>query len=181
MEVDKSCEKQQDIREYSHIQEFVDNLPYIIMVLLGAAIFFTCFGASVWRWITSGLYVLYGILGTFWIIVFVCPYCHYYDTRFCPCGYGRIAAKVRVKHDDSLFMRKFRKHIPVIFPLWIAPVATGLTFLILSFSLWMLILIALFAVNSFVILPLLSTRYGCAHCPQRAECPWMRHSHRENT
>ena len=175
MEVDTSCEKHQDIREYSHFQQFVDNLPYIVMVLLGAVIFFMGFEASLWRWLTSGLFILYGIVGAFWIIVFVCPYCHYYDTRLCPCGYGRIAAKIRTKRDDSQFIKKFRKHIPVIFPLWLAPVAAGVTFLILSFSLWVLGLMVLFAVDSFVILPLLSTRYGCAHCPQKDECPWMRH------
>ena len=175
MQINESCEKHQDIREYSHLQEFVDNLPYIIMVLLGAAIFFIGFGASPLRWVTSGLCILYGIVGAFWIIVFVCPYCHYYGTRLCPCGYGSLAAKLRAKSDDSLFMRKFRKHIPAIVPLWFLPLATGLIFLILNFSLLMLALIVLFAVNSFVILPLLSTRYGCAHCPQRSECPWMKH------
>jgi hypothetical protein len=30
-----------------------------------------------------------------------------------------------------------------------------------------------FALNSFIILPLISRKYGCAHCPQRDECPWM--------
>ena len=167
------CSKKRDTHEYSHFQQFVDNLPYIIMTFLGAAIFFTGFGTSFWEYIAAGLYVLYSIVGAFWIIVFVCPYCHFFDTMACPCGYGRIAAKLRRKRDDSLFMRKFKMNIPVLFPLWIAPVVAGLIFLVSDFSLWMLALFTLFAVDSFVILPLLSKKYGCAHCPQRDTCPWM--------
>jgi hypothetical protein len=143
------------------------------MALLGAAIFVVGLQRPFWRYLTAGLYVLYSIVGSLWIIVFVCPYCHFFDTMACPCGYGRIAAKFRPRHDGDLFMNKFKKNIPVIFPLWIAPVAAGVTFLISDFSLLMLFLLSLFAVNSFAILPLLSRKYGCAHCPQRDTCPWM--------
>jgi len=166
-----SCKKHCPIHEYSHLQEFIDNLPYVIMILLGAAIFFT----SIKSVIPTGLYILYGIVGAFWIIIFVCPYCHYYSTRVCPCGYGQIAAKFRKKKDDILFVEKFKKNIPVIIPLWIAPIVAGGVSLKLDFSIWMLALIILFAIDSFVILPLLSTKYGCAHCPQKDTCPWMRH------
>ncbi|MFC1713314.1 hypothetical protein ACFL6S_06595 [Candidatus Poribacteria bacterium] len=172
-ESDISCEKSQDIQEYSHFHELIDNLPYMMMTILGTVIFFTGIG-SLWRLITAGLYVLYGIAGAFWIIVFVCPYCHYYDTRLCPCGYGKIAAKLRPKKSDTLFTEKYKRHIPVIVPLWIAPVIAGGISLILNFSLWILVLIVLFAVNSFIVLPLLSRKYGCAHCPQEDQCPWMR-------
>ena len=167
------CKKRQDIHEYTHFQQFLDNFPYIIMAFLGAAIFFMGFKRPFWEYFTAGLYVLYSVIGAFWIIVFVCPYCHFFNTMTCPCGYGRLAAKLRPRRDDSLFLKKFRKHIPVLFPLWIAPVAAGIAFLISDLSPWMLALLALFVVDSFVILPLLSRKYGCAHCPQRDTCPWM--------
>lgn len=170
-----SCDKHQAIQEYSHLQEIVDNLPYTLMVLLGAVIFRTGFGSGVLGWGTAALYVVYGILGAFWIILFVCPYCHYYDTSSCPCGYGQISAKLRRKRDDSRFITKFRKHIPVIVPLWIIPVVAGVIFLIDGFSAWRLVLLIAFVVNSFILLPLVSTKYGCAHCPQRDVCPWMKH------
>jgi hypothetical protein len=144
------------------------------MTFLGAAIFIMGPGMSIWGWIISGSYVIYSIVGAFWIIIFVCPYCNFYDTRACPCGYGQIAVKLRPKKNENRFMEKFKKHIPVIVPLWIIPIIGGGLFLILNFSLWMLILIILFAINSFIILPLLSRKYGCAHCPQRDTCPWMR-------
>ena len=172
-EEDASCKESEGTHGYKHLQEFIDNLPYILMTILGAAIFFMS-GGSLWRWITAGLYALYGIAGAFWIIIFVCPYCHYHDTRLCPCGYGKIAAKLRPKKSDTLFTEKYRRHIPVIVPLWIAPVIAGGISLILSFSLWMLALVIFFAVNSFIVLPLLSRKYGCAHCPQKDKCPWMR-------
>lgn len=171
---DITCEKHRPIREYSHLQEFIDNLPYIMMMLLGAVVLFSGIETSFWGWFSAGLYILYGIVGALWIIIFICPYCHYFDTRACPCGYGQFAAKFRTKKDDSLFMAKFKKNIPVIFPLWIAPLIGGGIFLVSDFSLWMLALVVLFAINSFIILPLVSTKYGCAHCPQRETCPWMR-------
>jgi len=170
-----SCKKYQPIRKYSHLQEFTDNLPYIVMTFLGSIVLFLGIDDLFWRYISSGLYILYGIVGAFWIIIFVCPYCHYFDTRLCPCGYGQIAAKLRSEKDGSRFIEKFRKHIPVIVPLWIIPVVAGTIFSVYNFSIWMLTLIVLFILNSFIVLPLLSRKYGCAHCPQKDMCPWMTH------
>ncbi|MHA2305822.1 MAG: hypothetical protein ACXACU_10565 [Candidatus Hodarchaeales archaeon] len=168
-----NCEKYRPIRKYSHPQEFIDNLPYMIMIVSGAIILLIGLEMSVLGWIASGLFILYGIVGAFWIIIFVCPYCHYYNTRACPCGYGQIAGKLLSKKDGNLFMEKFKKHIPMIVPLWIIPVLAGGIFLILAFSWWMMALIIIFAIDSFIILPLVSRLYGCAHCPQKDTCPWM--------
>lgn len=170
---DISCKKYRTPHEYSNLQTFIDNLPYIMMVILGAVIFITGLKMSVLGWTAFVLFILYGIVGAFWIIVFVCPYCHYYDTRACPCGYGQIAGKLLPKKDGDLFMEKFKKHIFVLIPLWIIPILAGLLFLISSFSWLMLALIIVFAIDSFIILPLISRRYGCAHCPQKDTCPWM--------
>jgi hypothetical protein len=173
---DISCEKYQIAdKEYSRLHEFLDNLPYMIMIILGAAVLFMGFETLVWKWVTSGLYLFYGVIGAAWIILFVCPYCHFFDTRLCPCGYGKIAAKFRQKKDDSLFTRKFKNHIPVIVPLWIIPTVAGIVFLISKFSLLVLVLLVLFAINSYVLLPLISTKYGCTHCPQKDKCPWMKY------
>ena len=45
--------------------------------------------------------------------------------------------------------------------------------LVTNFGWVMAILLVVFTVNSFVILPLLSARHSCATCPQREDCPWM--------
>lgn len=172
----ESCEKYQNSeQEYSHLHTWIDNLPYIIMIILGASMLFIGFGSSSWKWATSILFLIYGVVGAFWIIIFVCPYCHFYDTRLCPCGYGKIASRLRQRKDDSLFTKKFREHIPAIVPLWVIPTVAGVIFLIKGFTILMLLLLALFAINSFAILPLISKKYGCAHCPQRDQCPWMNH------
>jgi hypothetical protein len=61
----------------------------------------------------------------------------------------------------------------VIFPLWVVPSVAGGIFLLTDFSVSMLALVILFVIDSFVILPLVSKKYGCAHCPQKDMCPWM--------
>jgi hypothetical protein len=143
------------------------------MIIIGATINIVGFQMSIWGLITAGIFVLYGIIGALWIIVFICPYCHYFDTKACPCGYGQFAAKFRDKKSESKFPEKFKRHIPVIVPLWIIPIIAGILFLSSDFNYLMLILLIIFIINSFVILPLLARLYGCGHCPQKNDCPWM--------
>ena len=154
-------------------QALLDNLPYVAMLVLGACLFWTTLGGGTMGGLTAALYAAYGVGGALWIIAFVCPYCHFFDTRLCPCGYGQIAPKLRTKQDGERFRRQFRRHIPVIVPLWLAPpIAAGIG-LVCHLSWPLLALLLAFAVNSFVILPLVSRLYGCAKCPQQESCPWM--------
>ena len=159
---------------YSRCQVLIDNLPYAALVLLGAAIFAAGISSASWRWIVAALFVLYGVGGAAWIMVFVCPYCHFHGTRGCPCGYGQIAARIRPKRDAALFPRKFRRHIPVLIPLFMLPALAGIVFLARGFTAGMLALTVVYAADAFVLLPLVSRKYGCAHCPQKDACPWMR-------
>jgi len=168
-----ACEKYRSAKEYTTLQVLADNLPYMFMVLLGSAICLLGFKFSFWGIVSAAAYFVYGIFGAFWIIIFVCPYCQYYDTRSCPCGYGKIAAKFRNKSPENRFAEKFKKHIPVIVPLWIIPLAAGIIFLTKDFYLPMIIFTAVFVFNSFVVLPLTARIYGCGHCPQKEDCPWM--------
>ena len=106
---DISCKKYQIAdQEYSRLHEFLDNFPYMIMIILGAAVLFMGFETLIWKWVTSGLYLLYGVIGAVWIILFVCPYCHFFDTRLCPCGYGKIAAKFRQKKTIAFLQGSLR-------------------------------------------------------------------------
>ena len=167
------CENYRPEHEYTHFQEIIDNLPYIVMTLLGATILLFVLEMSVWGWITFGGFIVYGIMGTLWFIVFICPYCHFFDTRTCPCGYGQISSKIRRKKDGNRFNEKFKKYVPVIFPLWVIPTVVSVASLFMGFSLLILILFILFAIDAFLLLPLVSKKYGCAHCPQKDTCPWM--------
>lgn len=160
-------------REYSRAQELLDNLPYLLMIILGAAILVVGSRGQSWGSIAAALYAAYGIAGMAWIVVFLCPYCELYGTRLCPCGYGRLAARLRPRGDPSLFTARFRRHIPVIVPLWFLPVIAGGIAVASRFSWSLAALLAAFFVNAFGILPLVSRRYGCAHCPHKDSCPWM--------
>jgi hypothetical protein len=148
------------------------------MVVLGAVILRAGITASILGWILASVYLLYGIGGALWIMIFLCPYCHFWNTTACPCGYGRIAARLREKKlqegtDDNLFRKKFRRHIPVIVPLWFIPVVVGVVCIRSSFSWLLLVLLVVFAVDAFVVLPVLSRKHGCVECPQKDLCPWM--------
>jgi hypothetical protein len=162
------------MRTYTGTEALLHNLPYIVMMALGAAVLFRSFQGSAWAYATAGAYVFYGLLGAVWIMVFVCPFCRFWDTDACPCGYGKIAAKIRKRQSEDRFSEKFKKHIPVIVPLWFLPLLAVVPALIRGFT-WALVALAVaFIVDAFVILPLLSTQHGCRDCPQRQTCPWMK-------
>lgn len=173
IEDNTECKKARPEKEYTHLMEFINNMSYIVMTLLGASVLILGTRANTLGWILAGSYVLYGITGVFWIIIFVCPYCHFIDTTSCPCGYGQISAKICKVQDQSRFTEKFKKNIPVIIPLWIIPLVAGIIFLAKNFTFLLLAFVVLFFIDAFLVLPLLSRKYGCAHCPQKNICPWM--------
>ena len=161
------------MRVYTANQTIIANLPYAAMLLIGAATIAAAFGFSAAALAGAAGYVAYGVAGTLWVMIFICPYCAYYATRSCPCGYGLAAARLARKGDRECFAAKFRRHIPVIFALWAVPMVCGGIALWHSFSWQVAGLMAAFAIDAYVILPLLSKRHSCAECPQRDECPWM--------
>ena len=159
--------------KHSALSIVIANLPYAVMILLGATIVALSLKSLWWAWIAAAAYLAYGILGALWIIVFLCPYCPSYAKRSCPCGYGLLAAKLRPTGDTALFRKKFRRHIPVIVPLWLIPALLGGVVMASAFSWPLAILLGAFVLNSFVILPLAARSHGCKDCPQREACPWM--------
>jgi len=162
-----------DVRQYTLGQELVNNIPYILMVCLGAVVLAVGFGGSAWGPILSRAYMVYGAAGALWIMIFVCPCCQYWNSKSCPCGYGRIAAKFRAKNLVEAFDQKFKTYIPAIVPLWFLPVLAGLPVVIRSFSWALLVWLVVFAVDAFVVLPVFSVKHGCKSCRQKECCPWM--------
>ena len=153
------------------------NLAFLGVLLLGAGVLALSFPDGPWRWLAPLLYVAYGVAGTFWLILFVCPYCAAYGSRLCPSGHGLLAARFRPRQSGPDFPRQFRRHIPVIVPVWFVPLIVVGGRLITDFSWGLLALLAVFCIEAFVVLPLTSKRHGCARCPQRGNCPWIRGSH----
>jgi len=161
------------MHEYTRAETVRANFPYAGMVLLGATTIAYAFGGTAWAIAGAAGYLAYGVAGAFWVMVFICPYCGYYATRGCPCGYGMVSARLVKKADRVCFAERFRRHIPVIVPLWIIPVACGGIALQGAFSWGLVGLVSAFVVESWIILPILSTEQGCAACPQKGDCPWM--------
>lgn len=168
-----ACDDRCEFREYSTAAVVLHNIPYALMLALGAAVLAVALGQRAWTWLSVVAYVAYGIIGACWIIVFICPCCPSYGRRSCPCGYGVVASRLRSQSDVSLFARQFKRHIPVIVPLWFIPLLVGTPLAFKSFSWGLVVLMAAFAVNSFIVLPKVSTGAGCKECPQRSQCPWM--------
>ena len=179
MEEDRSDPKQGPChplpaRTYTGGETFLHNLPYILMTLLGAVVLFRSLGTSGWADVAAFGYVLYGLIGALWIMVFVCPFCRFWGTASCPCGYGQIAARLRNRQPEDRFNEKFKKHIPAIVPLWFLPLIAAAPALVRGFTWGLLILVLAFALDAFVILPRLSIQHGCRDCPQSEGCPWMK-------
>jgi hypothetical protein len=144
------------------------------MLALGAAVLFRSLGGFAWGPVATAGYVLYGLAGAVWIMVFVCPFCRFWDTDSCPCGYGRIAARLRGRQPGDRFSEKFKKHISVIVPLWLLPFVAAGPVLVRGLPWGLAALSAAFVLDAFVILPRFSAQHGCRDCPQRQVCPWMK-------
>jgi len=162
------------MRKYSNSETLIANIPYFLMLIIGAFTIAISFQYVATAIVGAAVYFVYGVVGMFWIMIFVCPYCAYYGARGCPCGYGIVAAKMVKKGDHNCFAVKFKRHIPVIVPLWFIPVICGGVSLWKSYSWPLIVIVMVFIVESFVILPLVSKKHGCVECPQKDECPWMK-------
>ena len=84
--------------EYGTKEVVIANIPYVVMTILGAVLFVVGWNGPVWNWVLGSAYFMYAVLGALLIILFVCPFCLYHGTNSCPCGYGRIAAKLRTAY-----------------------------------------------------------------------------------
>ncbi len=147
----------------------LDNIPTLALYILGAALLLP-FG-KIWA-IALFMYSLLSIV-LFWKRI--CPYCHHYGTKACPCGYGAISPlffKSKEATSDD-FRRIFKRNIIIVFPSWFVPLIAGGYLLISDFNisgLWMFII---FCVIGFIFIPLISKSVGCKNCSIKDECPWM--------
>lgn len=143
------------------------NTPLFIMYLLGALIMFF-FGI-----LYCILYLLYCIFSTLWVMRFVCTHCPHYDKVKCPSGYAKVSARLFRKRSTKDFRRMFARNIGVVIPSWVIPVLVGIYLLLDEVTLILSILLVLFIINGFILLPLASRKYGCEKCDLKNQCPWM--------
>lgn len=146
----------------------VEDILYWSMVLLGVAVIMLAIQPVLWGAVVSLLYMAYGYAGIAMMTRFVCRYC---SNESCP---SRQKASRRYgKGDPSMFAGKFKRYIPAIVPLWVIPALAGAVGLWLAFGWLLLAFLLLFVIISYVLLPALSKKYTCSHCPQQKRCPWM--------
>jgi hypothetical protein len=149
----------------------IDNLPTVSLFILGTIII------SRISMIAGMAYFLYCCASIVWFWARICPYCHFYNTYACPCGYGIIASKLFKSKKGKSFRQAFNQNIVVLFPCWFLPPITGVYLIITRYSLLFLIMVILFCLTGFVLIPLISKLIGCKNCNNKENCPWMKKGH----
>jgi hypothetical protein len=143
----------------------LDNGPTILLFVLGAAIMWL-----IW-WPLAILFLAYcaASIVLFWAVI--CPYCHHFGTKACPCGYGVVARRFFKRKSSGDFRRVFRRNIAIMFPVWIVPLVGGIYLLWTGFSWLNAGLFIAFCVDGFAIIPAISIFVGCKGCEIK-DCPW---------
>jgi hypothetical protein len=147
----------------------LDNIPTLILYILGAALLLP-FG-KIW----AILLFMYSLLSVVLFWKRICPYCHHYGTKACPCGYGAISSlffKPKIASSND-FRRVFKRNIVMVFPSWFVPLIAGGYLLLREFNTSRLWLFIIFCVIGFIFIPLISKLVGCKNCTIKDECPWM--------
>ena len=145
----------------------LDNVPTAILFVLGAALLVPL------GWTFAALFLAYCALS---IVLFwgrICPFCHHFGTRACPCGYGVIAARFFRRKTGGDFREVFRRNIVIMFPCWFIPLGGGAWLLHSEFSMGRLVLLSVFCFVGFVAIPLIAKLVGCRNCEIKKDCPWM--------
>jgi hypothetical protein len=144
----------------------MENLPLWSMYLIGAVIL-----GIIW-WPLAVIFVELCILSLILHMALICPYCYHYGTNTCPSGYGLVATRMFVPNKGGDFKTMFKRYIAIVFPGWLLPLVGGIYLLITDFQYIYLGLFLLFVIDGFLILPLVSRKYGCKKCMNRNNCPW---------
>jgi hypothetical protein len=148
----------------------LDNIPTICLFALG--------GLIIWffKWYFAVIFLAYCALSIVMFWGLICPYCHHFKTRACPCGYGIVASKFfrsRLAKGKTGFRRVFRRNIAIMFPCWVAPLVAGLYLLWTAYTPLTLAFFVAFCIDGFALIPAISVLVGCKDCEIKDDCPWM--------
>jgi predicted secreted protein len=144
----------------------VENGPMLTMWALGAIIMFYL------GWLASLTYLVFCIFSIIWFIRFICTYCVNSRTGYCESGLGNLGHSLFAPNKPRFFRRQFTRHIAIQFPIWFVPPIVAIYALVQQFSYVMLILLIIFCIIAFVVLPYESKQKVCDDCPMRYSCPW---------
>jgi hypothetical protein len=155
------------VERYSTGQILIHNIPLFTMYILGTLLFL------IYNYIFAIVFVIYLIISNYLFLFLICAYCPHYGTRTSLCGYGLVAKRITKRKSIKGFGSNFRRYIGIIFPNWFAPFIIGIILLIYSFSWIVLILLIIFSIIGFFVVPYLSKSKSCDKCKLKDKCPWM--------
>lgn len=152
---------------YTNAQILKHNIPLFIMYTLGVILvaFFNIFFAII--------FLIYIPISNVIFMAYICAYCPHYGARSSLCGYGLATKYVTKRKNPREFKTKFKQFIAVLFPEWFVPVIVGIYLLYISFDWLVLVLLIIFIVIAFIIIPFDSRSKSCETCKHRDQCPWM--------
>jgi hypothetical protein len=145
----------------------LDNIPTAAMFVLG----------TILMWRLGGLfgtaYLAYCILAIVGFWGRICPWCHHFGNRACPCGYGVIAARFFKPKMGREFRSVFRANIVIMFPCFFIPPIAGALLLWNGCTRSTAAILAAFCIIAFAVIPMISKFVGCKGCEIKSQCPWM--------
>jgi hypothetical protein len=118
------------------------------------------------------IYVIFCSLAVIMFLKVICTYCPSYGKDKCSSGYGKVAAWLFPKSDPKKFSRMFKAYIPILSIIWFMPLVTSLYLLYIKFSLNLTIILIVFILIAFILLPYYSRVHSCKKCPNQKKCPW---------
>ena len=145
----------------------LDNAPTVLLFILGAALL-----SRLW-WPLAVVFLAYCATSIVLFWALICPSCHHYGTRACPCGYGAIAQRLFERKAVGDFKRAFKRNIGFMFPCWFAPLIGGAYLLWADPSRPLLGLFLAFGIVGFIVIPAIARFVGCRGCDIKDQCPWM--------
>ena len=144
------------------------DISHALVLTLGTVVLLQC------SYLAALLYVVVSLLGSVWFMANICPHCRAYGTMACKSKYGLLSSWLFKRPETIDFRRAFKRNIASVAVQWFIPLLGGIYCLYLSFDIYLLTTLVVFALVAFVWLPVRSRKGGCATCPQRTECGWTK-------
>jgi hypothetical protein len=130
--------------------------------------------AGAWlAWLAAPLallaYVAIVVLSNLAFMIAVCPYCLHCEERTCHSRYHLVARFFPARPGRG-FGEQFRRNVVVMYPVWFLPPLAALWRLLVDPGWQVVVLLGLFCLGGFVVLPYASHRL-CRTCANAARCP----------
>lgn len=159
-------------------EELYENYPFstfclaslisLLSFVLGALIFYLIGGT-----LLGAIYFVVALMSLVPSMRFRCAYCYYYGKR-CSTGLGMFASFLFKKRDSSEFSNsKYVTPVLIVsFSVLLLPIIAAIIFMLLDFSLNLLLLFLLYFIIAFVSGLLMRKNLICKHCKQgELGCP----------